>query len=111
MRKYKKVKHNVKVTDQNLSFTVGEDCGSEGNTNVNSSSATNVNVNSVSNFTPNAGSRETGPPVAASGVAQESVQTGLIPYLPGQDDLDMVCCRRLTQIQILDEARQVVHDV
>jgi hypothetical protein len=86
MRKYKKVKTNVKVTDQN----VGEGRGSEGNTTVNSSPATNiVNVNSVSNFTPNAGSCETGPPVAASDVAQESV-----PYQAGQDDLDMVCRRK-----------------
>ncbi|XP_061164853.1 uncharacterized protein LOC133173820 isoform X2 [Saccostrea echinata] len=86
IRKYKKVKPNVKVTDQNVSFTLGEGQGNEGNPNF---SATN-NVNMNTNFTPIAGSHETGIPIAAPGVAQETVPSGQIPFIPSQDDLDLV---------------------
>lgn len=88
VRKYKKVKPNVKVTDQNQSFTLGE--GHSGN-KMASSSVSN-SVNSATHVTTNSGSHETVALLAERSVAQEScVQNGQTPIILGQDDPEMVC--------------------
>lgn len=88
VRKYKKVKPNVKVTDQNQSFTLGE--GHSGN-KMASSSVSN-SVNSATHVTTNSGSHETVALLAERSVAHEScVQNGQTPIILGQDYPEMVC--------------------
>lgn len=88
VRKYKKVKPNVKVTDQNQSFTLGE--GHSGDKMASSSVSNSVNF--ATHVTTNSGSHETGPRLAERSVAQEScVQNGQTLVILGQDDPDMVC--------------------
>lgn len=90
VRKYKKVKPNVKVTDQNQSFTLGEGHSSD---KMASTSVSN-SVNSATHVTgtTNSGSHETVALLAERSVAQEScVQNGQTPIILGQDDPEMVC--------------------
>lgn len=90
VRKYKKVKPNVKVTDQNQSFTLGEGHSSD---KMASFSVSN-SVNSATHVTgtTNSGSHETVALLAERSVAHEScVQNGQTPIILGQDDPEMVC--------------------